>query len=173
MKCNCGSFINPAWKKCLVCGEGLNGSVAVKDTPAVGISIIRSAPSVETIFTREYRRLSIRLSRVMDADRDSGYLSWTRQHNPELWRLMEGARMAWDTNERLESLKSGRIAWRDYRRLLLIWAKLHVKGLRRHRDWLRELADERSAILEYDAGLTRQEAEKKSGYLQFIKEIRK
>lgn len=83
-------------------------------------------------FKAEFRRLSKRLSRVMN-ERDRGYLEWTQLHESALWRRLEATRQAWDTNERLESLKTGRITWRDYRRLMLTWARLNVEAIRRHR----------------------------------------
>lgn len=120
------------------------------------------------VFKLEYLRLSNRISRVMDGELDRGYLDWTLTHAPELWRTMELSRAAWDTNERLESLKAGRIRWRDYRALMLAWAILHVKDIRLHREHLAELTtssiEERAAIMEFDGGLTREEAECKAGF---------
>lgn len=88
---------------------------------------------VVKVFIREYQRLGKRISRVMDSDLDRGYLAWTRQNAPELWRSLENARGEWDVNERLEELKAGRIAWRDYRALMLAWARLNLRAIRHHR----------------------------------------
>ena len=83
----------------------------------------------ETLFIHLWRRLANRFNRFMEP----GYLAWAQTHAPELWRRREAARQAWDTNERLESMKSGRISWRDYRRLMLAWARVEVKAIRCHR----------------------------------------
>ena len=119
--------------------EGPKGKVTpeLRDELAlhkVEIIVALKADDVVMIFTTEYQRLANRISRLMNSDLDRGYLTWTRQHAPELWRSMELSRDAWDTNERLESLKAGRIAWLTYRKLMLAWGKLHVRAIRRHRD---------------------------------------
>lgn len=89
---------------------------------------------VVALAQREFKRLARRLSRIMRP----GYLKWTAENQPELYREIGQAYEAFDTAERVESLKAGRIAWRDYRRLMLAWGRLHVKAIKLHRLALKE-----------------------------------
>lgn len=91
-------------------------------------------PDVVALARREFKRLARRLSRIMRP----GYLRWTAENQPELYHEIGQAYEAFDTAERVECLRAGRIAWRDYRRLMLAWAMLHVRAIKAHRTALKK-----------------------------------
>lgn len=92
------------------------------------------APKVEgdvvELAQREFKRLSRRLSRIMRP----GYLPWTSENEKPLYDEIQAAYDSFDTAERVECLKAGRVVWCDYRRLMLAWARLHVRAIKHHRN---------------------------------------
>ncbi len=78
---------------------------------------------------REFKRIVRRLSRVMLP----GYLAGAAQNQPELYGEIAQAYAAFDTAERVECLRAGRITLANYKKLMRAWGRLNVRAIKKHR----------------------------------------
>lgn len=131
-------------------------------TAEIDLTVAIMPPAVHQQPVANDSRLSYPERRSLYARQNALYLRLSRRLD-KVTMTASGqaaeALVAWAGDAATADLYTGRRSWADQRRRIYAWARAELAAVRRHK----ELIVERAAIMEFDGGLRRVDAERKAG----------